>query len=103
MTSSSRRFSVLLGQLKLVESFEEHLFLEKCQTSSDSDPKKLKITLGDISISIENNQNPSQLVPFNVAPIYFDLNDQTTNQETLRHLRWMFQKEQMGQDVILII
>jgi hypothetical protein len=102
MSISNRRFSVLLRHLKLIEDVdEEQLFMQisntNLSTSKEHENDK-KITLGDISLTIEPNLK-SELIPFDVTPYYLFFNDQTSNQELLRHLKWMMQKEQLNQDV----
>ncbi|KAG0177699.1 von Willebrand factor A domain-containing protein 8 [Apophysomyces sp. BC1021] len=53
------------------------------------------VRIGDIVMSIVPPNNP-ELVPEHNAPFYED------SQEILRHLRWMMQKDKLGQDIFLI-
>ncbi|CAG8481584.1 23071_t:CDS:10 [Cetraspora pellucida] len=53
------------------------------------------IRIGDVSLKILKPKNP-ELVPYCVNPLFED------SQEVIRHLRWMMQKEKLGQDIFLI-
>ncbi|CAG8510049.1 14562_t:CDS:10, partial [Ambispora leptoticha] len=53
------------------------------------------LRIGDISIVIKPSLNP-ELVPNFRNPFYDD------SQEILRHLRWIMQKDKLGQDIFLI-
>ncbi|CAG8498053.1 10506_t:CDS:10 [Cetraspora pellucida] len=53
------------------------------------------IRIGDVSLKILKPKNP-ELVPYCVSPLFED------SQEVIRHLRWMMQKEKLGQDIFLI-
>ncbi|XP_027851720.2 von Willebrand factor A domain-containing protein 8 [Aphis gossypii] len=54
----------------------------------------LKITIGDVKKLTKASKTP-ELVPIN----YLDM---TCNQEAMSHLRWMLQKDILGQDMFLI-
>ncbi|TPX40629.1 hypothetical protein SeLEV6574_g06527 [Synchytrium endobioticum] len=53
-----------------------------------------EFSISDVSLKISQPQNP-ELVPD--APNLYD-----DSQDVLRHLRWMMQKDQMGQDIFLL-
>ncbi|KAI8341541.1 hypothetical protein BC941DRAFT_416834, partial [Chlamydoabsidia padenii] len=53
------------------------------------------VRIGDVVMPVEPALNP-ELVPEHEGPLYDD------SQEILRHLRWMMQKDKLGQDIFLI-
>ena len=54
-----------------------------------------KIRIGSVSMVVKEAQFP-ELVPHRVEQTY------DGSQDTLRHLRWLMQKDQLLQDVFLI-
>ncbi|XP_050442272.1 von Willebrand factor A domain-containing protein 8 [Adelges cooleyi] len=79
--------------------------LPNCRTIMSSDRKRngktvtddkgvLKITIGDVKKLTKSSKTP-ELVPVE----YLNL---TCNQEAMAHLRWMLQKDILGQDMFLI-
>ncbi|CAG8800980.1 17179_t:CDS:2, partial [Gigaspora rosea] len=63
--------------------------------SIDSESSASTIRIGDVTLKISDPKNP-ELIPYYVKPLFED------SQEVLRHLRWMMQKEKLGQDIFLI-
>ncbi|CAO3595524.1 unnamed protein product [Absidia cylindrospora] len=53
------------------------------------------VRIGDVVMPVEAARNP-ELVPEHEGPLYDE------SQEILRHLRWMMQKDKLGQDIFLI-
>ncbi|XP_035692519.1 von Willebrand factor A domain-containing protein 8-like [Branchiostoma floridae] len=53
-----------------------------------------RVSIGDVSIPLKQPRNP-ELVPVKYA-------NGTLPQSTMRHLRWIMQKDALGQDVFLI-
>ncbi|KAI9020492.1 AAA domain-containing protein [Hyaloraphidium curvatum] len=53
------------------------------------------VTIGDVTVAITSTPNPES-VPEYTEPLYEE------SQEVLRHLRWIMQKDRLGQDVFLL-
>ncbi|KAI9253809.1 AAA domain-containing protein [Phascolomyces articulosus] len=53
------------------------------------------VRIGDVVMQVTPPENP-ELVPEHTGPFY------DNSQEILRHLRWMMQKDKLGQDIFLI-
>lgn len=68
-------------------TFGSHYALRLCSDSS-------KVTIGDVSRQLREPQQP-QLVPIGYL-------QQDLPQSFLKHLRWLLQKDKLGQDVFLI-
>ncbi|CAJ0865553.1 11051_t:CDS:10 [Entrophospora sp. SA101] len=64
-------------------------------TSFNPEKKITTIRIGDVSLNITESKN-LELVPEYLEPLYEE------SQEILRHLRWMMQKDKLGQDIFLI-
>jgi hypothetical protein len=64
------------------------------KTHSD-DHTARSITIGDVTVAITDTPSP-ECVPEYLDPLYED------SQEVLRHLRWIMQKDRLGQDVFLL-
>ena len=61
------------------------------------DGNKSFISIGDVTKPVQSARNPD-LVPSKYLP----QNDQDIPAETLQHLKWIMQKDLLGQDVFLI-
>lgn len=59
------------------------------------------ITLDDVTKQIKPPKNP-EFVPQKYLPVGLDADSVDISQTTLHHLRWMLQKDQLGQDMFLL-
>lgn len=89
---SLRRLRNLQGFLRGGETHT--LRIEPCRHCSKSIGGKDQVSIGEVSIKIKTPKSP-ELVPTNYL-------SHETPQSVLRHLRWIMQKDLLGQDVFLI-
>ncbi|GBC05388.1 hypothetical protein RclHR1_00620028 [Rhizophagus clarus] len=97
--STKRR---ILHHTKIIESKEQHnndydsaTTLHGFHTSHDKEKAISTIRIGDVSLRVTKSKCP-ELVPHYIDPLFEE------SQEVLRHLRWMMQKDKLGQDIFLI-
>ncbi|KAG0082211.1 von Willebrand factor A domain-containing protein 8, partial [Linnemannia elongata] len=69
------------------------LIISAVKNASSSDYGEVRI--GDVTVAVSPALNP-EFVPSYDQPLFED------SQEVLRHLRWMMQKDKLGQDMFLI-
>ncbi|KAJ3316414.1 von Willebrand factor A domain-containing protein 8, partial [Blyttiomyces sp. JEL0837] len=79
----------------LALSDDDELAVDRVSLSSTSADGSSLLTIGGVTIKISQPQHP-ELVP-DLAETFFE-----DAQEVLRHLRWMMQKDSLGQDMFLI-
>ncbi|CAB4415023.1 unnamed protein product [Rhizophagus irregularis] len=97
--SSRRR---ILHHTKIIESKEQYdndydstTTLHGFHTSHDKEKATSIIRIGDVSLRVTEPKCP-ELVPHYIDPLFEE------SQEVLRHLRWIMQKDKLGQDIFLI-
>eukprot|EP00079_Xenopus_tropicalis_P021730 XP_012813198.1 PREDICTED: von Willebrand factor A domain-containing protein 8 [Xenopus tropicalis] len=87
--SSLRRFRCLLNQLINHHGAIPHTVF-RCQSTSTGDT----VSIGDVSYKVKFPKNP-ELVPQNYIP-------DPLSHANVQHLRWIMQKDLLGQDIFLI-
>uniref|UniRef100_A0A8C5PST0 von Willebrand factor A domain-containing protein 8 n=1 Tax=Leptobrachium leishanense TaxID=445787 RepID=A0A8C5PST0_9ANUR len=87
--SSLKRVRCLLNQLLNHRGAAPYLLLRSHSTSTGD-----TINIGDVSYKLKSPRNP-ELVPQNYIP-------NPLNQAAVQHLRWIMQKDLLGQDMFLI-
>ncbi|KAL4221611.1 von Willebrand factor A domain-containing protein 8 [Mactra antiquata] len=89
---SLRRLQNLQSLLRVGDG--QLLRIEPCRLCSRSTEGSKSVSIGDISINIQTPKRP-EYVPKNYL-------SESSPQSVLRHLRWIMQKDVLGQDVFLI-
>ncbi|WAR13926.1 VWA8-like protein [Mya arenaria] len=91
---SLRRLSNLHGLWVGQGKSPRSLQIEPCRCCSNTVKDPGQVSIGDVSVAVKPPQHP-EYVPHKYLK-------EKASQSTLRHLRWIMQKDQLGQDVFLI-
>ncbi|XP_052760098.1 von Willebrand factor A domain-containing protein 8-like [Mya arenaria] len=91
---SLRRLSNLHGLWVGQGKSPRSLQIEPCRCCSNTVKDPGQVSIGDVSVAVKPPQHP-EYVPHKYLK-------KKASQSTLRHLRWIMQKDQLGQDVFLI-